>query len=250
MANNIKPIKTKHVLIIFLVTLIPILIGVYLIIPSIMNKGVPFFIAYLICFQTIPFVFIFALALVLYKKEGNPMDWKSFKTRMRLKFNGKIFLAALILLVLGIASYLVLQAITALLSQTQLFSPPSWLGPDIHPLKVSNAGEFMGMALKGAWWAPLVYLIGWFFNIFGEELLFRGYLMPRMELSYGSKACLVNSACWWTWHMFWRWQLIALFPFIFFLPFIAQKTKSTVPGLVAHGTMNFIAIIKIVLTVI
>lgn len=58
-----------------------------------------------------------------------------------------------------------------------------------------------------------------------------------------------DGVCWWVWHCFWRWQLIALAPFIFLVPLVCQKTKSTVPGMIAHGVMNFIAIIMITLTV-
>jgi membrane protease YdiL (CAAX protease family) len=43
--------------------------------------------------------------------------------------------------------------------------------------------------------------------------------------------------------------MIALLPFQLLLTFTAQKTRSTVPGMIAHGTMNFVTIIMITLVV-
>lgn len=229
--------------------MIPILIGVYIVLPFLLTKGISFLAGYLICFQTIPFLFIFVLALLLYKKEGNSFIWKKFKERMRLNFNIKILFIGIILFFFGILMYLLLQPFTVKLASIPLFAPPEWFGPDLHPLKQGTHGSFMGKPLAGEYWIPIVYIIGWFMNIASEELLFRGYMMPRMELSFNKKAWLINASCWWVWHCFWRWQLAALLPFILLLPFVAQKSKSTVPGLIAHGAMNFIAVILISLSV-
>lgn len=43
---------------------------------------------------------------------------------------------------------------------------------------------------------------------------------------------------------------IALMPIIFLLPFVSQKTRSTIPGIIAHGTMNVIAVILIMYNVL
>ena len=93
--DTIKSISLTSVIWIFSATLIPILISVYVIWPSLVAIGIPFFVGYLICFQVTPFIFIFAYAIMLYKKEGNPMTWKAFKERMRLKCNGKILLSGI-----------------------------------------------------------------------------------------------------------------------------------------------------------
>ena len=74
--------------------------------------------------------------------------------------------------------------------------------------------------------------------------------MPRMEMAFAGKAWIVNAACHWIWHVFWRWQLVALFPIVFLLPLVAQRTRSTMPGLIAHGLMNLIGVILVFLMVI
>ena len=45
---------------------------------------------------------------------------------------------------------------------------------------------FMGMPLKGAWWLVVFYTIGWILNILGEELWYRGFMLPRQELAHMS----------------------------------------------------------------
>jgi membrane protease YdiL (CAAX protease family) len=247
--NVIRPISLAAVLAIFASTLAPILLGVYVLLPFLLGHGVPFFVGYLVCFQSLPFVFVLWLALHLYRKEGNGLTWQAFTRRMGLDLNRKTVLAGLGLFVLALVTYVALQPVSRFLAAQPGLAPPAWFGPDLHPLKSGSPGTFMGMAVGGAFWAPVLYLLGWFFNIAGEELLFRGYLLPRMELKFAGKAWLVNAACWWVWHVFWRWQLIALAPVIFVLPWVAQRTRSTVPGIIGHGMVNLIGVILVALMV-
>lgn len=222
----IKPIPLKSVCLIFLGTLFPILVSVYIVLPLLLAKGVSFLVGYLICFQTTPFLLIFILSILLYKQEGNQFNWPRFTERMRLTFNGRILFRGIILFLFGLITYLLLQPVTLKLAAHPIFAPPSWFGPDLHPLKPGPSGSFMGMHLAGEYQIPVVYLIGWFLNIAGEELLFRGYLLPRMELSFNKRAWLINAICWWIWHCFWRWQMLALLPFILLLPLVAQKAEA------------------------
>ena len=105
----------------------------------------------------------------------------------------------------------------------------------------------MDYPMKGNWWMPACYILGWFFNIFGEELLWRGYLLPRMELRWGGKAWIVNGALWALWHCFWKWNLLVIAPTAFLIPLAAQKTKKTWIGILVHGTMNLIPGLMLVL---
>jgi membrane protease YdiL (CAAX protease family) len=245
-----RPISNAGVLAIFAGTLAPILFGVYGVLPILLDHGVPFFVGYLVCFQTIPFAFVLGLALVLYYREGNRLRWRDFRQRMRLDARRATLLAGVGIFAWALVTYVLLQPVSRFLATQPWMAPPIWFGPDLHPLKQAAQGTFMGMPMKGVAWAPALYFLGWFFNIAGEELLFRGYLLPRMELRFARKAWLVNALCWWLWHVFWRWQLIALAPVIFVLPFWAQKTKSTVPGLIGHGAVNLVGVVWMMLLVL
>jgi membrane protease YdiL (CAAX protease family) len=49
--------------------------------------------------------------------------------------------------------------------------------------------DFMGMPLRGAWWILIYYAVLILVcNIGGEELWWRGYVLPRQELAFGRAA--------------------------------------------------------------
>ncbi len=85
----------------------------------------------------------------------------------------------------------------------------------------------------------LVWLVMFFFNIFGEELLWRGYILPRQELTLGRSAWILNSALWLVFHVaFGIALLILLLPILIVLPWCVQKTGNTMVGIWIHGLMN------------
>ena len=225
--------------------------GVYVGIPFVMSRGGSFLTGYLLCFQVTPFALILALALAVYRREGGEWSWAALSERLRLQRPTiGVLIWGLGLLVVCLGAYLALQPVTQWIAGTAGLAPPAWFAGGIHPLKPMPPGTFMDTQLVGRWWLIPAYLLGWACNIAGEELLFRGYLLPRQEATLGRAAWVVHGLMWWLWHGFWWWQLVALAPITFGLPFVAQKTRSTWPGIIAHGTMNFLAVVTIIAGVV
>ena len=52
--------------------------------------------------------------------------------------------------------------------------------------------DFVGAPLPGNWSVFILYAIILSFNIFGEELWWRGYILPRQELSHGRFTWLIH----------------------------------------------------------
>jgi membrane protease YdiL (CAAX protease family) len=191
------------------------------------------------------------VAIVLYKHNTKKVSWASFKSYFRIKKpDGKTILWTIGLFLFWVVAYFGLGFTQKLIAKISFFTPPLFFPPEINPLKSMVAGELMGTPLKGNWWILAAYIIGWFFNILGEELLFRGYLLPRQEMKYGKYAWIINGVLWTLWHSFWKWNLISLFFTCMSLSFVAQKSKSTLPGIVVHGGLNFIPIIMIITAII
>lgn len=85
----------------------------------------------------------------------------------------------------------------------------------------------------------LAWLVMFFFNILGEELMWRGYILPRQELSLGEKAWIRNALFWFIFHVAFGIQLlILLLPILFILPYAVQKTGNTLVGIWIHALMN------------
>jgi membrane protease YdiL (CAAX protease family) len=102
--------------------------------------------------------------------------------------------------------------------------------------------DFMGFELRGAWWL-LIYYSVWLlvFNIFGEELWWRGYVLPRQELAFGRKTWVVHGISWSLFHLFIQptlWDTTRMAVTGMALSFIAQRTRSTWPGIIGHGLAN------------
>ena len=99
---------------------------------------------------------------------------------------------------------------------------------------------------KGRYWLLLVWLPYWILNILGEELLWRGVMMPRQELVFGKYTWLVHGFGWGLFHIAFGWQLlITLTPIFFIQSYVVQKTKNSWVGVIIHGGLNgpsFIAI--------
>jgi membrane protease YdiL (CAAX protease family) len=78
-------------------------------------------------------------------------------------------------------------------------------------------------------------------NILGEELWWRGYILPRQERALGAWAWVVNGVFWAAFHIFYH---STLYSFVSFLPgtlalaFVAQRTRNTWPGIIAHTVVN------------
>jgi membrane protease YdiL (CAAX protease family) len=111
--------------------------------------------------------------------------------------------------------------------------------------------DFMGLSLHGAWWIPVYYaLVMLVCNIGGEELWWRGYVLPGQELAFGRAAWVVHGICWSVFHLFMQptlWDTVRMAITGVALSFVAQRTKSTWPGIVGHSFGNlpfFLALVK------
>jgi membrane protease YdiL (CAAX protease family) len=185
--------------------------------------------------------------------EGNPSNWKSFAVRYRLRKLNKrdlVWLAGL--LAFSAVTYIGLTFTAEWLSTRPGFVPPDFFPTELSPGGTGKLtpGEFMGFPLKGAWWVLVVYFFSWFFNIFGEESWFRGYILPRQELTHRHFAWIIHGILFTCFHFFWKWNLIVLLPGSLLLAYIVQRRKNTWIGILWHGFLNFLPMITILLGIL
>lgn len=82
----------------------------------------------------------------------------------------------------------------------------------------------------------LIWLPMFFFNIIGEELLWRGYVQKRLQVKYSWPFC---SLLWLMFHVpFGLDLLIILLPAILIIPYSYHKTQNTSVGIFIHGMYN------------
>jgi membrane protease YdiL (CAAX protease family) len=93
--------------------------------------------------------------------------------------------------------------------------------------------DFMGMPLQGAWWILIYYAVLILVcNIGGEELWWRGYVLPRQELAFGRSAWIIHGIGWSVFHLFMQPTL--------------WDTRSTWPGIVGHSFGNLTFFLSLV----
>lgn len=97
-------------------------------------------------------------------------------------------------------------------------------------------------ALVLASWLPF-----WMLNILGEEILWRGVVLPRQEAALGGNAWLANALGWTLFHLaFGAPMLVMLLPILFVLPFVTQRRKNSWVAVAIHAGLNgpgFVAVV-------
>lgn len=106
----------------------------------------------------------------------------------------------------------------------------TWIG--------SHAGkDFM----RGNWaWFGII-LVMFLFNIAGEELVFRGLLLPRMKRVFGRRDWLANAALFTLYHVHMPWLMpgtLAADTFAYVYP--SRRFQSTWIGIVVHGGQTLV----------
>jgi membrane protease YdiL (CAAX protease family) len=220
------------------------IIAVYAVIPALGRANVPLFGNFFISLA-IPLGLLLLAALVAYRRDGWPWTWSEFRCRFRLEpMRGTTWLWAI-----GLSVFM-------FLGQGFLDFTSAWIQtiapiPDTlaRMFKIST-GEFMGVPLAGAWWMVLAYLAYIVINVSGEELWWRGYILPRQEASLGKWAWLVHGILWNLFHSFFYWELIMLLPGCLALSYVAHRSRSTWPGIIAHFASNIPGLVIIVIGVL
>ncbi|MEM7324769.1 MAG: type II CAAX endopeptidase family protein [Actinomycetota bacterium] len=108
----------------------------------------------------------------------------------------------------------------------------------------SEAGQAF---FRGNWgWFGLIVIMFVLNTVLGEELLFRGYLLPRMQQSFGERAWLVNGLLFGAYHVHVPWAIPAVVLVdTFALSYATQRYRSAWIGIVVHSAQTVVLIIAL-----
>jgi hypothetical protein len=220
--------------------------------PWLQANGVPLVWSFTILLY-VPLLMLGLVAWIAYRREGNPPIWVVFRDRMRLQpMTGKTWLWAIAGVIVALLLEALLEPTRVLLASIPLLSPPPMLPALIDPAQpiVIPPTDYLGVPLAGSYWVIGLYAFSLFANIICEELLWRGYLLPRQERVFGRWAWLVNGLLWiFVFHAMFRWMWITLLPTGLITPFVAQRTGSTWAAILIHGVGNAVFLVLIVIGV-
>lgn len=244
--DNIKPMSLSSSVFFFGIPAIIIFINMYFFMRFLDNNSFPIFWNYMLIYSVLPMSLIIISVIFLVKKENHDLN---LKQRLRLGKMGKSeWIWSLLLFIFMFLSAVILQFTSPIIAK--IFSPPQFWPDELNPLKntVSTKipSEFLGQSLSGNWWVLIVILLSLIIATLGEELLWRGYVLPRQELTFGKKTWIIHGVFWVLFHIFLPWNLIAILPGALALSYVAQKKENTSPTIIAHGLANALLIIIVV----
>ena len=193
---------------------------------------------------TVPCALLFALAFIVYKAEGHPLTWPAFAARMRLRrMTGReVVVAGAAFLAGGLGTGLLGVTALGFIAAFPAFAPPAFFPALLDPRATVDGAAFaafVGEPLTGNWSVPVLYCVMLFFNVFGEELWWRGILLPRQALAHGRWTWLIHGALWTLFHVpFYPWQIVALLPTCLALAWVTHRQQNTTAGIVMHYLFN------------
>jgi membrane protease YdiL (CAAX protease family) len=88
-----------------------------------------------------------------------------------------------------------------------------------------------------------------FNTVLGEELLFRGLLLPRMRGAFGKWDWVANGALFACYHLHQPWDIPTSLVDIIALAYPSRRFQSAWMGIIVHSTQS-IVVITIVLTLV
>ena len=203
---------------------------------------VPMMKALLVCL-TGGLVWQFVLVAILVGREQRTFRWSTVREALWLRsprsprsgrVGGRIWLIVIPLILLFTAA-----------QELAPFAAPE--NREFTGLVESDAGKAF---LNGAWgWYGLVLAL-LVFTIVGEELLFRGYLLPRMNGAFGRGDWVANGLLFAGYHLHVPWAMPAALLDMFTLAYPSKRYRSAWIGIAVHGAQSvFFAILIFTLVV-
>ena len=126
--------------------------------------------------------------------------------------------------------------------------------PRFAPPPARDFGAFLGSPageafFQGAWGWYGVLIALWVFNtVLGEELLFRGLLLPRMNGAFGRADWLANGVLFAAYHVHMPWAIPAILADALVLAYPTKRYGSAWIGIAVHSTQSvFLAVIVLTL---
>jgi uncharacterized protein len=190
-------------------------------------------------------IWLFVLSMLIVRQEESNLRWTTIKRRLRLTTPREPATGEpRHRLWLWVVPFLVAVAVVELVLNSSLDGV--WVS--VFPFLAEPAGYSFGAILEspevlrqleGAWWLLALFVVQAAFNTFlGEELLFRGVLLPRMEGVFGRWSWVANSVLFGLYHLHTPWVIPNAVLTGLLYAFPAYRFKSTWMSILVHSAQS------------
>lgn len=237
----------KKILIVWAFSAIPMFVLAFVITPRVaaITNWSPLIIYWIAIISGLLWQFI--LSLIILKLDGHKLNWQTVVTRMKYQrpSNPKTGKSSYWLLLWTIPFILLSTVI-----QSGLISLPnvdSWMDPLIKHLPKYDLASLATAEYKGAWWILGLFIVTSIFNyFFGEEFMYRGILLPKMNGVFGKWDWFFNGILFGLYHLH-KPQIIVstalYFGFVFAFP--SKLFQSNWMAVIIHGLEGLLGIIMV-----
>jgi membrane protease YdiL (CAAX protease family) len=197
--------------------------------------------ALIVCFAA-GLIWQFVLVVALLRREQGTLRWSTTREALWLRSprsprSGRV----------GGRIWLVL--VPLIVAATFIDGVPFVNGPsnrDFGTFIGSHAGHAF---LSGAWgWYALILVMLLFNTVLGEELLFRGFLLPRMNRAFGRGDWLANGVLFALYHLHEPWEMPSALLDSFIYAYPTKRYRSAWIGIAVHSASSvFFAIVLLTL---
>jgi membrane protease YdiL (CAAX protease family) len=198
-----------------------------------------------VVFMTVGLIWQFVLAMILVYREEGDLRWTTVRQRLRLTHprdpkTGEPRRR----LWLWVIPFLIAVALVDVVLGGVLVDVWVSIFPFFEAPPGFDAGEALGSPavqaqLVGAWWFLGLFVVLAVFNTFlGEELLFRGALLPKMEGVFGKWDWLANGVLFGFYHLSQPWGILSSCIAGILYAYPARCFRSTWMAIILHSAQS------------
>ena len=189
----------------------------------------------LLALLTIGLIWQFALVMVLVYRERGSLRWSVLKDALWLRaprspktgrVGGRLWLVVI--------PFVLLFAAEGLIPVLSVIPPVA--SHDFNVFLGSDAGQAF---MSGNWvWFAVIVVLFVFNTALGEELLFRGVLLPRMRGAFGRWDWVANGFLFAVYHLHEPWLIPSSLVDIFALSYPSRRYRSALIGIIVHSSQS------------
>jgi CAAX protease family protein len=234
---EIPQYRRRAILAIWAAAAIPMAALAWLVAPAVADRlsgegYVPMVKALTVCLA-VGLIWQFVLVVVLVAHEQRSLRWSTLREALWLRSprsprSGRV----------GGRIWLVLIPLVLAFAMANLFVP-TFGAPDNRDLGSFLGSDAAQSFLSGNWSWFAVTVVLWVFNsVLGEELLFRGFLLPRMNGAFGRGDWVANGVLFAAYHLHIPWSIPTSLLDMFFLSYPTKRYQSAWIGIAVHSSQS------------
>jgi membrane protease YdiL (CAAX protease family) len=201
----------------------------------------------LLALLTVGLIWQFALVVVLVYRERGSLSWSVLKEALWLhsprspktgRVGGRLWLVVIpfVLLFAAEGAIPILSVIPPVASH------------DFNVFLGSDAGQAF---MSGNWvWFAVIVASFVFNTALGEELLFRGVLLPRMQGAFGRFDWVANGLLFALYHLHEPWVIPSSLVDIFALSYPSRRYRSALMGIIVHSSQSVFFLVLLLFVVL